>query len=51
MSISVARDLREGNAVWTSYRVPKVQGTRLKRSVKANVVIVGAGIIFYWAAF
>lgn len=44
MSISVARDLREGNAVWTSYRVPKVQGTRLKRSVKADVVIVGAGI-------
>jgi glycine/D-amino acid oxidase-like deaminating enzyme len=38
------RDLRDGEAVWSAYRVPKVMGTRLRRSMAAEVVIVGAGI-------
>jgi glycine/D-amino acid oxidase-like deaminating enzyme len=38
------RDLRDGKAVWTAYRVPKVMGTRLRRSVSTDVLIVGAGI-------
>jgi glycine/D-amino acid oxidase-like deaminating enzyme len=44
MSISVKRDLREGRVVWTRYAVPRISGTMLKRSVKTEVVIVGAGI-------
>jgi glycine/D-amino acid oxidase-like deaminating enzyme len=38
------RDLRNGTAVWTRYRVPKIHGTRLKRSQKTAVAVVGAGI-------
>jgi glycine/D-amino acid oxidase-like deaminating enzyme len=44
MGLTRKRDLRDGEAVWTAYRVPKVKGTRLRRSVTADVVIVGAGI-------
>lgn len=44
MGLTRKRDLRSGNAVWTAYRVPKVTGTRLHRSVATDVVIVGAGI-------
>jgi glycine/D-amino acid oxidase-like deaminating enzyme len=44
MAIIRKRDLRGGDAVWTKYALPKVQGTRLHRSVRADVVIVGAGI-------
>jgi glycine/D-amino acid oxidase-like deaminating enzyme len=38
------RDLRDGDAVWTLYAVPKIWGTRLKRSLSTEVVVVGAGI-------
>jgi glycine/D-amino acid oxidase-like deaminating enzyme len=38
------RDLRDGDAVWTAYPVPKIHGTRLKRSISTGVVVVGAGI-------
>jgi glycine/D-amino acid oxidase-like deaminating enzyme len=38
------RDLRDGDAVWTAYAVPKIWGTRLHRSVRTEVVVVGAGI-------
>jgi glycine/D-amino acid oxidase-like deaminating enzyme len=44
MGLTRKRDLRDGRAVWTAYRVPKVMGTRLRRSVATDVVIVGAGI-------
>jgi len=44
MSLTQQRDLRDGTAVWTAFAVPKITGTRLKRSVKSEVVIVGAGI-------
>jgi glycine/D-amino acid oxidase-like deaminating enzyme len=38
------RDLRDGHAVWKSFRVPHIVGHRLARSTHADVVIVGAGI-------
>ena len=38
------RDLRNGRAVWKSFRVPAMAGSRLYRSTRADVVIVGAGI-------
>jgi glycine/D-amino acid oxidase-like deaminating enzyme len=38
------RDLRNGTAVWTRYRVPKIHGTRLQRSQRTPVAVVGAGI-------
>jgi len=44
MSLTRKRDLRDGNAVWTRYAIPKVAGTRLKRSTETGVAIVGAGI-------
>jgi glycine/D-amino acid oxidase-like deaminating enzyme len=44
MSITRHRDLRDGAAVWTTYKVPKITGDRLKRSLKTDVVVVGAGI-------
>ena len=44
MGLTRKRDLRDGEAVWTAYRVPKVAGTQLRRSVATEVVIVGAGI-------
>jgi glycine/D-amino acid oxidase-like deaminating enzyme len=44
MGLTRKRDLRDGDAVWTAYRTPRVTGTRLRRSVSADVVIVGAGI-------
>jgi len=44
MGLTRKRDLRDGDAVWTAYRVPKVMGTRLRRSVTADIVVVGAGI-------
>jgi glycine/D-amino acid oxidase-like deaminating enzyme len=43
-SLTHKRDLRDGNAVWTKSRVPRVRGIRLSRSVSAHVIIVGAGI-------
>jgi glycine/D-amino acid oxidase-like deaminating enzyme len=44
MGLTRKRDLRDGDAVWTTYAVPKILGTRLRRSVSTNVVVVGAGI-------
>jgi glycine/D-amino acid oxidase-like deaminating enzyme len=44
MGLTRKRDLRDGKAVWTAYRVPKIEGARLRRSVTTDVVIVGAGI-------
>jgi glycine/D-amino acid oxidase-like deaminating enzyme len=44
MSLTRKRDLRNGKAVWTTYRVPAIRGTRLRRSVATDVVVVGAGI-------
>jgi glycine/D-amino acid oxidase-like deaminating enzyme len=38
------RDLRDGTSVWRSYRTPKIVGIRMRRSRRADVVIVGAGI-------
>jgi len=44
MGLTRKRDLRDGAAVWTAYRMPSVLGTPLRRSVATDVVIVGAGI-------
>ena len=44
MGLTRKRDLRDGDAVWTSYRVPTIRGARLRQSVSAEVVVVGAGI-------
>jgi glycine/D-amino acid oxidase-like deaminating enzyme len=44
MSLTRKRDLRDGEAVWTTYAVPAIRGTRLQRSVATEVVVVGAGI-------
>jgi glycine/D-amino acid oxidase-like deaminating enzyme len=44
MGLTRKRDLRDGDAVWTNYGVPTIVGTRLRRSVRAEVVVVGAGI-------
>ena len=38
------RDLRDGDAVWTTYTVPKITGVRLRRSLRTEIVVVGAGI-------
>jgi glycine/D-amino acid oxidase-like deaminating enzyme len=43
MSLTRVRDLRGGTAVWAN-RLPGLRGTRLRRSVRADVVVVGAGI-------
>lgn len=44
MSLTRARDLRSGKAVWANHRLQVVHGTRLRRSVSADVIVVGAGI-------
>jgi glycine/D-amino acid oxidase-like deaminating enzyme len=44
MGLTRKRDLRDGEAVWTAYPVPRVPTSRLRRSVRADVVIIGAGI-------
>jgi glycine/D-amino acid oxidase-like deaminating enzyme len=44
MSLTRNRDLRDGAAVWTTYPMPKIFGTRLRWSVNTEVVVVGAGI-------
>jgi glycine/D-amino acid oxidase-like deaminating enzyme len=44
MSLTRERDLRDGSAVWSTYRSPRIDGRRLRRSTRADVVIVGAGI-------
>lgn len=44
MGLTRKRDLRDGDAIWTTYRVPRIVGCRLRRSTHADVVVVGAGI-------
>src|SRR5450631_2558474 len=44
MGLTRKRDLIGGAAVWTTTRVPSIVGTRLTRSLKTPIVIVGAGI-------
>jgi glycine/D-amino acid oxidase-like deaminating enzyme len=44
MGLTRKRDLRDGEAVWTVYPVPKIAGSRLRRSLRTEVVVVGAGI-------
>jgi glycine/D-amino acid oxidase-like deaminating enzyme len=44
MGLTRKRDLRDGDAVWTTYVEPSVSGSRLRRSRRAEVVVVGAGI-------
>jgi glycine/D-amino acid oxidase-like deaminating enzyme len=44
MGLTRKRDLRDGEAVWTEFKVPKISGRPLRRSVATDVVIVGAGI-------
>ncbi len=44
MGLTRTRDLRSGQAIWASCGSWKVTGTRLRRSTRAEVVIVGAGI-------
>jgi glycine/D-amino acid oxidase-like deaminating enzyme len=44
MSLTRQRDLRDGAAVWSAYAVPKITGKRLRRSLRTEVVVVGAGI-------
>ena len=44
MGLTRTRDLRDGKSVWTAYRVPSILGVKLRRSTRADVVVVGAGI-------
>lgn len=44
MSLTHKRDLRDGNPVWAAYRHRRIHESRLSRSTRAEVVIVGAGI-------
>jgi len=44
MRLTRKRDLRDGKVIWTRYAVPHIPATRLRRSVKTDVVVVGAGI-------
>ena len=44
MGLTRKRDLRDGDAVWTRFAVPKIVGARLRRSLSTKVVVVGAGI-------
>ena len=44
MSLTHSRDLRNGKPVWTAYRHRGIRASRLSRSTRADVVIVGAGI-------
>jgi glycine/D-amino acid oxidase-like deaminating enzyme len=44
MALTKKRDLRGGSAVWSAYRLPKIYGTRMRRSLRTSVVVVGAGI-------
>ncbi|MEO8314093.1 MAG: FAD-dependent oxidoreductase [Pseudomonadota bacterium] len=43
MSLTHTRDLRSGKPIW-AHHPQRVHGTRLRRSVRADVVVVGAGI-------
>ena len=42
--VSAHRDLRTGTPVWEAYGTPVVATHRLKRDVKCDVLVVGAGV-------
>jgi glycine/D-amino acid oxidase-like deaminating enzyme len=42
--VSIARDLRTGRSVWEGRRAAKVRHTGLRRDLRTDVLIVGAGI-------
>ena len=44
MGLARKRNLRDGNAVWTAYAVPAIAGARQPRSLRTEVLVVGAGI-------
>jgi glycine/D-amino acid oxidase-like deaminating enzyme len=44
VGITRKRDLRDGSAVWAAYAPPRIPGVRLRRSLRTEVVVVGAGI-------
>lgn len=44
MGLTRKRNLRDGKAVWTAYAIPAMAGARLRRSVRTEVLVVGAGI-------
>jgi glycine/D-amino acid oxidase-like deaminating enzyme len=44
MGLTRKRNLRDGNAVWSEYAVPRIVGAPLHRSLRVEVVVVGAGI-------
>jgi glycine/D-amino acid oxidase-like deaminating enzyme len=44
MGLTRTRDLRNGEPVWAAQREPRIFGARLRRSTRADVVVVGAGI-------
>jgi glycine/D-amino acid oxidase-like deaminating enzyme len=44
MGLTQKRDLRDGAAVWTTRAVPKILGAPLRRSLRTEVVVVGAGV-------
>src|SRR5665213_2923991 len=44
VGITHERDLRDGDAVWASHALPKILGSRLGRSTRTDIVVVGAGI-------
>lgn len=44
MSLTRHRNLRDGDTVWSLYKKPSVHGSPLRRSVNADVVVVGGGI-------
>ena len=44
MGLTRKRNLRTGATVWGLYKRPVITGSRLRRSTRADVVIVGAGI-------
>jgi len=44
MGLTRKRNLRDGNAVWTAYAVPAIAGARQPRSLRTEVLVVGAGI-------
>jgi hypothetical protein len=43
MGLTRTRGLRDGESVWALYRQPRILGVRLRRSTRADVVVVGAG--------
>ena len=44
MSVTRKRDLHTGKPVWAAHPHPRLESTRLRRSRRADVVVVGAGI-------